>query len=54
MKKLNENEMKSIKAGGISGSLLSALWKGLNIFLDTGRYIGSSIRRLTTKNLCNF
>lgn len=53
MKKLNEKEMKQIKAGGVSGAWLTALWKGLNIFIDAGRYVGSSIRRLTSKNLCD-
>lgn len=54
MKKLNTNEMKQIKAGGISGALLNAIWKGITSFSDLGRYVGSSIRRFVSKNLCGF
>lgn len=54
MQKLNDNEMKSIKAGNVTGTLLNAVLRGANIFLDVGKYFGSSIRRLTSKNLCGF
>lgn len=54
MKKLNDSEMKKIYGGGISGTLISALAKGLSVFTDIGRYVGSSIRRMFDGNLCNF
>ena len=46
--------MKQIKAGSLSGSLISAFIKGFTTFTDLGRYVGSSIRRLVNKNMCNF
>ena len=52
MKKLDENEMKQIFAGAINGTLLNAILRGANIFVDVGRYFGSSIRRITSGNLC--
>ena len=55
MKKLSNLEMKNISGGGtISGSLFSALAKGFNIFVDIGRALGSSIRRLVNNNMCDF
>ena len=54
MQKLNENQMKSIKAGGVTGTLLSAILRGANIFIDVGRSFGSAIRRISSKNLCGF
>ena len=38
--------------GGISAALASVLMKGINVFTDLGRYFGSSLRRLTTRNIC--
>lgn len=52
MSLIDINKQKKMYAGGISASLVSALLKGFNIFTDLGRYFGSSIRRLTTKNIC--
>ena len=54
MKELSKNEMKQIKAGGVSGALLTAIWKGITTVTDVGRYVGSSIRRFVSKNLCGF
>jgi bacteriocin-like protein len=55
MKKLSTLEMKNISGGGtISGSLFSALAKGFNVFVDMGRALGSSIRRLVNNNMCDF
>ena len=52
MRKLKEEEMKQIQAGAINGTLLNAILRGANIFIDVGRCFGSAIRRLTSKNLC--
>lgn len=52
MKKLDIKSQKELYAGGISAALASALFKGINVFVDLGRYFGSSIRRLATKNVC--
>jgi len=52
MKRLEEKEMKLIKAGAISGNLLNYILRGANIFLDVGRYFGSSLRRIFSNNMC--
>ena len=55
MKELSISEMKNISGGGtISGSLFSALAKGFNVFVDMGRALGSSIRRLVNNNMSGF
>ncbi|MBP3635240.1 MAG: hypothetical protein J6J17_02110 [Bacilli bacterium] len=54
MKQLDINEMKKIKAGGLSGTLVNAFVKGFSTFSDLGRYVGSSIRRFVSRNLCGF
>lgn len=54
MKKLTTKETKSMYAGGLSASMLGFLLKGLNIFTDLGRYLGSSIRRIYDNNLCDY
>lgn len=51
--KLNDKELKIIIAGAsISGTLINSIVKGVNSFLDIGRYFGSSIRRLIGGNIC--
>ena len=55
MKELSTSEMKNISGGGtISGSLFSALAKGFNVFVDMGRALGSSIRRLVSNNMSEY
>ncbi len=51
--KLSNTELKNIKAGAtISATLINSLIKGINSFLDIGRYLGSSIRRMVSGNTC--
>lgn len=51
--KLKTSELKQIRAGAsLSGTLINALVKGFNSFLDAGRYLGSSIRRLRFGIFC--
>lgn len=52
MKKLNETQMKQISAGAINGTLLNAILRGVNVFMDAGRNFGSAIRRMTSGKLC--
>lgn len=53
MNKLNKHELVEIKAGAtISGTLFNAIARGVTVFTDLGRYLGSAIRRLTSKNYC--
>ena len=49
---LEERECKKIKAGSISGNLISALTKVLSSILDIGRACGSALRRIASKNSC--
>ena len=50
---LTISELKKIKAGAtFSASLINALVRGINSFLDVGRYFGSSIRRIIGGNIC--
>lgn len=51
--KLNNNELKNIIAGAsISATLLNSLLRGVNTFMDVGRYLGSSIRRYFSNAKC--
>ena len=51
--KLKNKELKQIKAGAsISASLINSLVRGYNSFLDIGRYLGSSVRRIVGGNVC--
>ena len=45
MKKLNKEQLLKITGGSISATLLNALVRGVNVFLDVGRSVGSAIRR---------
>ena len=51
--KLNKKELKKIKAGAaISSALINSIVRGINSFMDVGRYLGSSIRRFVGGNIC--
>ena len=53
MKELSLKEEKEIYCGGaITSSFINAFLKGLNIFSDLGRYLGSSFRRIFNGNMC--
>ena len=54
MKKLDEKQMKSISAGGITASFISAIVRGATVLIDAGRYIGSSLRRIFDHNMCRY
>ncbi|MEG2351570.1 MAG: hypothetical protein RSA10_00880 [Bacilli bacterium] len=52
--KLKASESKQIKAcGTISGTLINSLFRGLNSFLDIGRFLGSSLRRFINNKSCS-
>lgn len=54
MKELNKNEMLEINGGSVVNSaLISALVKGASTFLEIGRSLGSSIRRLIANCKCD-
>lgn len=49
-----ENELLEIIGGSVnvSGSIINAFAKGINIILDVGRSLGTAIRRLSLGSLC--
>lgn len=55
---LKEISVKDAKkmygGGGISSALISALSRGVTVFTDLGRYLGSSLRRIFSNNLCDY
>ena len=60
MRELSKSEMKSIKGGGMSATAWAVIAgvisfiSGFNVFVDMGRALGSSIRRLVNNNMCDF
>lgn len=49
---LNKEELLMISAGGLSGTLLNAIVRGINAVLDLGRSLGTAIRRIGSNNIC--
>ena len=46
-------ELKNINGGAaVSGSVISGVVRGVNTFLDLGRALGSSLRRLGNGSIC--
>lgn len=52
MKALNNIELKNIKGGSVSGTLINSVVRGINAFLDIGRYFGSGLRRIIGNQKC--
>ncbi len=53
MIKLTEKELKTICGGAaISGAIINAYTKIIDLILEIGRSFGSSLRRLFSKNIC--
>lgn len=53
MKELSKKEELSLYAGGgITASFINAIAKGVSLVVDLGRYLGSSLRRLFSNNIC--
>ncbi len=50
--KLKEENLLSITGGGFNASLLNSFARLLSIAIEVGRMIGSSIRRVSSKNYC--
>lgn len=49
---LKKHELLIITGGGISGTLLNALARGINVLLDLGRSLGTAIRRVSSNSVC--
>ena len=53
MEKINKEELREIDGGDtITGTLISAISQGLKTIVDIGRSLGSSIRRIKDKRIC--
>ncbi|MDD4624048.1 MAG: bacteriocin [Bacilli bacterium] len=49
---LNNEELKNINGGSISGTLISSIVKGISLIFDLGRSLGSAIYRVVNKKCC--
>ncbi len=55
MKELSIKEKKKYYGGGgITSTFINAISKGINTFVDIGRYFGSAIRRIFNNSLCEY
>jgi len=53
MQELSKVELVQVYGGlSLSGTLINALVKGVNTFLDLGRSLGTAIRRIVSSSLC--
>ena len=52
MKKLEDTDLINITGGELSSSLLNSISKIASTIYELGRSFGSSIRRITTGNIC--
>jgi len=50
--KLTKNQLIKIEGGGITGTLINSLVKGINSILDLGRSLGTAIRRIGRNKIC--
>lgn len=50
---MTKKELLNIKGGiNITGSLISSITKGISVFVNLGRTLGSSIRRIVSRSVC--
>ena len=54
MRELSKKESMELYGGGITAALFNAFTKGFSIFVDIGRFLGSSIRRIFDSKLCDY
>lgn len=54
MKKINDKDLLLIVGGAstLSGTILNQLNKLINILVDSGKSLGSSIRRISEDKIC--
>lgn len=50
--RLEEIELYQIRGGAVSATLLNSIARIITTVLDLGRTVGSSIRRIYSKNYC--
>lgn len=50
---LKKEELMMIYGGvSISGTLINAFVRGINVLLDLGRSLGTAIRRISNNSIC--
>lgn len=49
---LNEEELKSIDGGNLSGTLINAFVRGVNLIFELGRALGSALQRIKNNKIC--
>ncbi len=49
---LEDNELKEINGGSLSGTFISAIVKGVSLIFELGQAFGSAVQRIRTCNLC--
>lgn len=49
---MNKEELKNIKGGAITASLLNSIIRGIITICDLGKSVGSAIRRALNGNTC--
>ena len=54
MKKININKLENIIGGSsyVSGTIINAFVNVIKLLMTAGEDVGSSIRRMTEKNMC--
>jgi hypothetical protein len=52
MNRLTINELKNIRGGSVSGSLINAFARGIETLLSLGRSLGNAIRRIRENRFC--
>ena len=53
MSEIDNKELVSITGGEtVTGTLVSAITTGIKALFDIGKSLGSSIRRISTNNIC--
>ena len=54
MEKIDDFSLEKISGGGttVTGTLISAFGEVFRIFFEAGHAVGSSIRRMSDKDLC--
>lgn len=50
---INKNELTMIIGGGITGTIINAFARGINVLLELGRSLGTAIRRIGSNNICS-
>ncbi len=55
MERVKEEELKNISGGGITfnATYLNAIYKISSLLFDIGRELGSSIRRISSNQVCS-